>query len=255
MPDEVLLLDIGNTRCKWAWQQGKVFVPGGELFHAGKIETDQLAQISLNHSPSKIVAVCVAGDKAVESLRIQIQHQFGIQLELVTTPSRGQGIKNAYAQSAQLGTDRWAAIVAAYQRWPGYLCVIDAGSALTLDVVRPDGQHLGGYILPGLGMMQNCLLERTAIPMSQKAVKMSSSAQPGDDTASCISNGVLQAACGFIERTVLQLEQGTKETVQCVLTGGDSQYLAAALSIPYVVEPNLVLMGLAHIVSSGTITA
>ena len=248
MSDEVLLLDIGNTRCKWAWQQGEVFIPGGELMHAGQLDADQLVQISLNHSPAKVVAVCVAGDTVAELFRIGVERQFGMQVEFITASSKGQGINNGYVEPLQLGSDRWAAMVAAHQRWPGYLCVIDAGSALTLDIVYPDGQHQGGYILPGLRMMQNCLLQRTAIPMHRKSVIMASNTRPGNDTASCIANGALQAACGLIERTVLHLEQKVEGKLQCVLTGGDSRYLTTALTIPYVVEPHLVLMGLAHII-------
>lgn len=254
MADAILLLDVGNTRLKWAWQSGETFLPGGELAHAGQLGVNQLAQISLHHSPTQVVAVCVAGDKVAESLRILVQRELGKEVELVTAATDVEGIRNAYGQPAQLGSDRWAALIAAHQRWPGYLCVIDAGSALTLDLVRPDGQHLGGYILPGLDMMQNCLFERTAIPLSPGSVSLASSTQPGNSTRSCIANGTLQAACGLIERTILQLEQQCKETVQCVLTGGDSQSLAAALSIPYVVEPHLVLLGLAQIVRSRTVT-
>lgn len=252
MADEVLLLDIGNTRLKWAWQQNQVFVPGGELVHTGLLGSDQLAQISQAHSPAKIVAVCVAEESMRETLRAELQRQLGIPIEFIATPSEGQGIRNGYTQPSQLGSDRWVAMVAARQMWPGYLCVIDAGSALTLDIIQPDGQHRGGYILPGLRMMQTCLLERTAIPVSPKAVIMASTARPGNDTSSCLANGAQQAACGLIERTVLQLEQEAGEPVQCVLTGGDSQYLAATLTVPHVIEPFLVLKGLAHLVSGRT---
>lgn len=254
MSDEILLLDVGNTRLKWAWQSGETFLPGSELVHAGRLGIDQLTQIGRHHSPTRVVAVCVAGDSVAESLRIQVQREFGKQVEFVTAATEVGGIRNAYKQPAQLGSDRWAALIAAHQRRPGYLCVIDAGSALTLDLVRPDGQHLGGYILPGLAMLQNCLLERTAIPLPPGSVNFASGTQPGNSTRSCIANGALQAACGLIERTVLQLEQQGNETVQCVLTGGDSQSLAAVLSIPYEIEPDLVLMGLAQIVRSRTVT-
>lgn len=255
MPDEILLLDLGNTRLKWAWQIGETFVPGGEMVRAGQLDTEQLAQISRQYSPTQVFAVCVAGGTVKASLAKQIQQLFNKQVEFVTAVSQGQGITNAYAQPSQLGSDRWVALVAAHQGWPGHLCVIDAGSAMTLDLIRPDGQHLGGYILPGLGMMQSCLLERTAIPLSSGAVSPDSSTQPGTSTRNCITNGALQAACGLVERTVLQLEQQSKETVQCLLTGGDSQYLAAALTIPHVVEPDLVLKGLAHIARCRTVTA
>ena len=255
MTDKVLLLDIGNTRLKWAWQLGEAFVPGGELANPGQLESGQLSQISREHAPAKIVAVCVAANTTKQAVYSQLQRQFGLPVELITTPSKGQGVYNGYVQPAQLGSDRWAAMVAAHHAWPEYMCVIDVGSALTLDIIHPDGQHQGGYILPGLKMMQTCLLEKTAIPLSPEAVIMTSTTRPGNDSGSCIANGTLQAACGLIERTVLQLEHETKEPVQCILTGGDSQYLAATLTVPHVVEPYLVLKGLAHIISGRTNTA
>lgn len=255
MSDEILLLDVGNTRLKWAWQKGEVFSPGGEITHVGKLGAEVLAQINLNHSPAQVVAVCVADEKVADSLRIGMERQLGYEVEFVTASSQGLGIRNAYVQPTQLGSDRWAALIAAHQGWSGCLCVIDAGSALTLDLLRADGQHLGGYILPGLGMMQNCLLESTAIPMSADSVSLASNTQPGNSTRSCIANGTLQAVCGLIERTVLQLEQQGEETAQCVLTGGDSEYLANALTIPCVIEPDLVLMGLAYIVRNRTVKA
>lgn len=255
MADSILLLDIGNTRLKWAWQQGSTCIPGGELVHGGQLESEQLKQICDKHLPVKVVAVCVAGDIIKQTVHSQFQRQYGIRVEFINTPSAGQGIRNGYVQPTQLGSDRWVAMVAAHQIWSGYLCVIDAGSALTLDILQPDGQHRGGYILPGLKMMQTCLLNKTAIPMPEKAVIMASTTVPGNDTGSCLANGTLQAACGLIERTVIQLEQENREPVKCILTGGDSRYLAATLTVSHVIEPDLVLKGLAYIVGGGTETA
>ena len=123
---------------------------------------------------------------------------------------------------------------------------------MTLDLVQKDGRHLGGYILPGLGMMQHCLVEGSEIPISTDSVILASNTQVGDSTIRCISNGALQAACGLIERTILQFEQQSQETVQCILTGGDSQRLVDNLTIPCVIEPNLVLRGLGHIARNRT---
>jgi len=215
MSDNILLLDVGNTRLKWAWQKGETFLPGGELEHTGQLASEHLAQISVNHSPDQVVAASVAGDKVAESLRIQVQRELGKEVEFVTATTEAQGISDASGQPAQLGSDRWAALIAAHQRWPGYLCVIDAGSALTLDLVRPDGQHLDGYILPGLSMMQNCLLERTAIPLSSSSISLASSTKPGISTGSCIANGTLQAACGLIENRFTARTGGQGNGTMC----------------------------------------
>jgi len=250
MIDDILLLDIGNTRLKWARLKGETFLPGDELLHAGQLDVEMLTQISLDVLPDFVVATCVAGNNNKLLLQEWVQQQLQIDIEFVTAVQQEHGVINAYAEPAQLGSDRWAAMIAARLEWQGNLCVIDAGTALTLDLIQTDGRHLGGYILPGLGLMQHCLLEGTEIPISTDSVILANNSQVGDSTISCISNGALQAACGLVERTILKFEQQCKETVQCILTGGDSQRLADNLTIPCVIEPNLVLQGAGFIARS-----
>jgi type III pantothenate kinase len=250
MFDDILLLDIGNTRLKWARLKGETFIPGDELLHAGQLDVEMLTQISLDVLPDFVVATCVTGNNNKFLLQEWVQQQLQIDIEFVTAVQKEHGVINAYAEPAQLGSDRWAAMIAAHREWQGDLCVIDAGTALTLDLIQTDGRHLGGYILPGLGLMQHCLLEGTEIPISTDSVILPKNSQVGDSTISCISNGALQAACGLVERTILKFEQQCKETVQCILTGGDSQRLADNLTIPCVIEPNLVLRGAGFIARS-----
>lgn len=252
MFNDILLLDIGNTRLKWARLKGETFLPGDELLHAGQLDVEKLTHISLDVLPDHVVAACVAGNNSEHLLREWVQQKLQRELDFVTAEQQMLGVINAYADPTQLGSDRWAAVIAAHQQWQGNLCVMDAGTALTLDLIQSDGRHLGGYILPGLGMMQRCLLDGTEIPVSKDSVKLASNTRTGDSTIRCISNGALQAACGMVERTIMQFEQQCQETVQCILTGGDSQHLADNLTIPCVIEPNLVLRGLGHIARSRT---
>ena len=253
MFDDILLLDMGNTRLKWARLKGETFLPGSELLHAGQLDADTLTQISLDDDvPDYVMATCVAGKKCELLLRQWVQQQFQRDVEIVMAVQQEQGVINSYAEPEQLGSDRWAAMIAAHQEWQGNLCVIDAGTALTLDLVLADGRHLGGYILPGLGMMQHCLLEGTEIPISADSVIPPSNTQVGDSTIRCISNGALQAACGLIERTILSFKKQNQQTVYCILTGSDSQYLADNLTIACDIEPNLVLRGLGYIARSRT---
>ena len=72
-------------------------------------------------------------------------------------------MRNAYAEPARLGIDRWAAIIAAYHRFPEGACVVDCGTACTFDLVDAGGRHRGGYILPGLSAMEGAVLGETAI--------------------------------------------------------------------------------------------
>ena len=250
MFDDVLLLDIGNTRLKWARLKGEIFLPGNEIIHAGQLEDEILAQVAQGISPDRVVAASVAGDKNEVLLRKWGQRQFQKEIEFVTVVQQEHGVINGYTEPAQLGSDRWAAMVAARQERQGNLCVIDAGTALTLDLLQADGHHLGGYILPGLKLMQCCLLEGTKIPISTDSVILAGSSQVGDNTNSCIANGALQAACGLIERTIMQYEQQYNDKILFIITGGDSQYLADNLSVPCAIEPDLVLRGVGHIARS-----
>ena len=252
MFNDILLLDIGNTRLKWASLKDGNFLPGNELLHAGQLDAEMLTQISLNVLPDYIIAACVAGNKTEDLLQEWAQRQLQREIEFVTAVQQEHGLINAYADPAQLGSDRWLAMIAAHHEWQGNLCVIDVGTALTLDLIQANGLHLGGYILPGLEMMQHCLLKETEIPISKDSVILSNNTQVGDDTIRCISNGALQAACGLLERTIMQFEQQSQEPVQCILAGGDSQRLADNLTIPCIIEPNLVLKGLGHIARSRT---
>lgn len=250
MLDDLLLLDIGNTRLKWARLKGETFLPGDELFHSGQLEDEMLMQISQNVLPDYVIAASVTGNKNELLLREWVRRQFQRDIEFITAVQQQHGVINAYADPAQLGSDRWAAMIAAHQEWQGNLCVIDAGTALTLDLIQADGRHLGGYILPGLGMMQHCLLEGTEIPISTDSAILANDSQVGDNTISCIANGALQAACGLVERTIMQFEQLCNDKIQCILTGGDSQRLADNLTMPCVIEPNLVLRGVGLIARS-----
>ena len=253
MLDDILLLDIGNTRLKWARLKDETFVPGDELLHAVQLEDEMLRQVNQDISPDYVMAASVAGNKNELLLREWVNRQFQRDIEFITAAQQTHGVINAYADPAQLGSDRWAALIAAHQEWQGNLCVIDAGTALTLDLIQTDGRHLGGYILPGLGMMQHCLLEGTEIPISTDSVILANDSQVGDNTISCIANGALQAACGLVERTIMQFEQQCNDKIQCILTGGDSQRLADNLTMPCVIEPNLVLRGVGIIACSRVI--
>ena len=250
MPENILLLDVGNTRIKWASLKGSKFLAGAELLHAGQLDSKKLTQISPGILPDRVVAVCVAGNIAEVKLQEWVQRQFQREIEYVTSVQQGHGVINAYSEPTQLGSDRWVAMIAAHHEWQGNLCVIDAGTALTLDLVQSDGRHLGGYILPGLEMMQRCVIEGTEIPMPSDSVILTKNTRLGDSTIGCITNGALQAICGMIERTILQFERHSQETVQSILTGGDSQRLDDNLTIPCDREPNLVLRGLGHIARS-----
>ncbi|MCG6935347.1 MAG: type III pantothenate kinase [Proteobacteria bacterium] len=250
MAGQILLLDVGNSRLKWAWLAGEDFEAGGELSHTGRIDPEtQLRAEGMSH-PEQIIAACVAGAAMETSVQAWMTRQYHQSVTFLSSPAQGCGVINRYSNPASLGIDRWAAMVAARHSYSGDLLVVDAGSAITLDIIRGDGQHLGGYILPGLGLMRAALQGSTDLKIDMDIESVKPDTSPGNSTVSCIQHGILMAVCSLIEASLSQLEKRRGETVQCIMTGGDHQLIAAGLNIPSYAEPLLVLQGLARIARS-----
>jgi len=242
MIEDVLLIDAGNTRLKWACLSGAELARVGEVDYQARLEgwDPDLG----NRRPSRIVLACVAGDEVRDCLVSWAQDKFGIKAENLVTPAAGWGIRNAYRVADQLGIDRWAAMIAAFRKYSGNICVIDAGSALTLDFIRADGRHEGGYIVPGLHRLSQCLVESTSLKSATVLAEGASQRMPGTSTAGCVSQGALQMLCSMIETSLQHYEQEVAAPVQCVLTGGDGEKLSSLLKIECKLEPDLVLQGI-----------
>ncbi len=239
---DVLLIDAGNTRLKWGWLSDTGIVKGGEVENpAGSGGWD--IPTGKTH-PSRVVVACVAADEVREYLTGWSQRKFGIAAEYLSSPAAGWGITNAYQDAARLGIDRWAAMIAAFREYSDNLCVVDAGSALTLDFVRADGRHQGGYIVPGLNRLPQCLIETTSLQPGACPGEGTGQRSPGTSTTDCIRHGALQMLCGMIETGLQQYERQVGTPVRCILTGGDAAQLAAALEIVCELEPDLVLQGI-----------
>ena len=148
------------------------------------------------------------------------------------------GVRNAYTEPHRLGVDRWMALIAARQLTTHPVCVVDCGSAVTIDVLDDKGQHLGGVIMPGLTMMRRALHRNTEqLPFAQETYPLGL----GTSTAAAIHNGTRYALLGAIERVIAS----QTKTLQVFLTGGDAETLLPDLKHPVQVNPDLVLQGLA----------
>lgn len=239
----ILVVDIGNTRIKWACAQGHALSGHAAAIHAGR----PLAQIwsSIGKDaprPERIVASNVAGTAVAESLRAYCRQQFKLVPEFITPSPKAAGVTNGYTDPAQLGSDRWAAIIGAFGRYGGPLCVFGCGTALTVDSVSRDGRHLGGLIAPGLGVMRRALADAApALPVEADG-ELTLFAHA---TRSAVSSGVCYAAVGFIERVVAEVRAQQGAETRVLLTGGDAETLQPGLRERFTLAPHLVLEGLA----------
>ncbi|MBA3565180.1 MAG: type III pantothenate kinase, partial [Gammaproteobacteria bacterium] len=166
----------------------------------------------------------------------------------VVAEKQAFGVRNAYAEPAKLGADRWAAMIGAFTELGGPVSVVDAGTALTVDVVAGDGQHLGGLIAPGLELMCEFLRDRTSdIAALETAHAVGEPGMLADNTADALRNGALNALAGLVERAIAQAEALLdREMRVVVVTGGDADRILAAIRRPATYNPALVLQGLAE---------
>jgi len=249
-----LLIDIGNTNLRWATHDPEAPAPDGEgpllgpiagVRHHGALPIDLLAAWDQLDPPARILAGNVGGEDLAEHLTRATRSLWGIEPRFAATQAQALGVRVAYAEPTRLGVDRWLALVAAHHQGAGAALIVDAGTAITYDLLRADGQHLGGLILPGVHLMRETLLGHTRIP----SVAGPTDPHPGvpwaTDTATAIAGASLQAPAALAERLRRHLRDQVGDSARLILTGGDAERLAPLIHGPVHLQPALVLQGLA----------
>ncbi|EAQ98562.1 type III pantothenate kinase [Congregibacter litoralis] len=235
MTGALILLDIGNSGAKW------LRIDEGKISGAGRLDT---AQIPKTLGPSlqnaKVLIASVAAPELQQELSEKLSAQ-GAVVWFAQTRDSLDGLVNSYADPERMGVDRWLAMLAARRRHSGYLCVVDAGSALTIDLVAPGGEHEGGYIIPGTALMERALFADTRRVRDRVAGAVS--LLPGRSTAEAVSHGLLLAQAGAVDLALKRASQ-RGETPRLLLCGGGAEQLAEALSCEYTLAPRLVFEGL-----------
>jgi type III pantothenate kinase len=247
----LLLIDAGNTRAKWAMLPNEQcgsdalgrWTCCGSVLHA---EVRQLSKVWREQSIVRVLISNVAGDSMRIALEQTLLGALGMRrvpLEWFSSTPALAGVRNGYRDPAQLGSDRFAALIGAHAMFPSQpLIVATCGTATTVDAVTNDGVFLGGMILPGLGLMAGALAENTA-QLPQVAANLDVSEPFADCTATAIVSGCIAAQAGAIERAIAAHERRYGRP-QCVLSGGAAALISPHLPMPHATVDNLVLIGL-----------
>lgn len=224
-----LLLDRGNTRIKWCLRTVSDIQSHGV--------TDLAGLSSLASGVERVLVSSVASEESDRALRESLG------MEAWFAVSRGQSgeLRNSYEFPERMGVDRWLAMLGAWTRSPERLCVIDAGSALTIDLVSASGVHEGGYILPGKALMQRSLLADTDRVRFDSADSFD--AAPGTSTAEAVSHGSALSLAGAV-RFALDRAARNGPVPRIYLTGGDASLLKPLLPEATQHCEHLVLEGL-----------
>ena len=234
----MLAVDAGNSRIKWGVHDGQAWLLQDAASHD---ELDRLAA-GLRAFPGirRAIIANVAGAAVAAALQAMLD-EAGIAVHWVRPTAQASGVGNGYAIPAQLGSDRWAALVAAWHRQQGACVVACAGTALTVDALSARGEFLGGLIVPGLALMKAALHTNTAGLAELEGGLFCSFPS---NTRDAVHSGALQAMAGAIDRVCREL--ASRETCEpaLLLAGGDAVTLQPVLSATCQIVDNLVLDGL-----------
>ena len=243
----MLLVDIGNTRVKAALIEG-----GAALMLPAAGTRDQLPfegwEQAITSAPQRVLVSNVAGPDMAMHLVRYTRERWQLDPEFALPCRHRAGMTTRYQQPEKLGVDRWLAALAAYHEARAAVCVIDVGTALTVDVVTTDGTHLGGLIAPGPDLLRTSLTRGTAQLESEGLSLVEGFA---DNTRDAISLGCTDALGGLLLRVAARLEQHQpREEFHWYLTGGAAPLVEALLPTSAVHLPDLVLRGLAVLAMS-----
>ena len=230
-----LLIDAGNTRIKWA------LVDGQNWLRTGTLAVDQagtLAQLFADAPGVQQIWISnVAGEGVARHIRDIGSGRQADRFHFIVAQQAQCGVRNGYSVPSQLGSDRWAALIAAWHLVRGACLVVNSGTATTVDALSATGEFTGGLILPGVELMQRSLNDATA----QLSPAQGIYAAFPRTTADALFGGAIQACCGAIERQYALLGGSG---IPVVLSGGASAILQNHLNLPLHVVDNLVLQGL-----------
>ena len=237
-----LLLDMGNTRIKWARLAAGKLGGQGAATHVDEDINHAFERVFDGAAPKRVLASNVAGPILAKLLVELCEKRFGVKPEFLVPAAKACGIVNGYTDPQRLGADRWAAVIGAFHAGGGPVCVIDAGTAITVDAVDKQGRHLGGLIAPGPQTMRRALAGATA---ALRDLGEGELALLCKDTRSAVTSGGWYAAAGFIERIAALLKRELGPELKFLLTGGDAERLKELVNTPLTLAPDLVLQGLA----------
>jgi type III pantothenate kinase len=256
---KVLLIDVGNTRIKWARFDGVSLGRQRAAVHSGWGGEDYARKvIGSGRGLERILVSSVAGEKVKRSLTLAARRSGAPVPEFVTSERRRGGVTNGYLEPWRLGVDRFVGSIGAFHLAKGRpVCVVGVGTAMTIDLVDADGQHRGGAIIPAPTLMVDSLLNNTdGIRRRAQGGARGGNSLFGRSTRAAIVQGSRYAAAALVDRAVGEaraLARGRRPIV--MLTGGGAPAIRPLLRSACISVPELVLQGLAALCAEAPLSA
>jgi type III pantothenate kinase len=286
----VLLVDIGNTRIKWAQlRDGRLGRQFAEPFAGWKAKdfarrvfglpasgagsghrakrSSRKGGVSVGGDIDRVIVSSVAGARVNKVFTEAARHAHGPKPEFVASQREAGGVSTAYVEPWRLGVDRFVMAIGAHQLAKGRAaCVISIGTALTIDLVDARGRHRGGAIVPAPPLMVDSLLTKTDGIRRRAGGSEGSSGSDGEGlspargssrsifartTREAIEEGALLAAAAAVDRGIEEARRAVGHSPVVLLTGGGANSVAPLIQRPYWSVPDLVLQGLAVLANAG----
>lgn len=234
-----LVIDIGNTRTKFSvFNRGEILI----TVPVDKMLPGHIDVLKNEYPELKKVILCSVKDYSPE-LREALGNRFQVFMELnEKTPLP---VKNCYETPETLGKDRIAAIVGAFDLYPATnILVIDAGTAITYDIIDENGKYLGGNISPGIDMRFKALNQFTGkLPLVKQ---QNYDRLFGTSTETALLAGVQNGVVFEVDRAIEAFKEFYKN-LKVIITGGNAEFFDKKLKNSFFVNFNLTALGLNRI--------
>ncbi len=236
-----LLIDSGNSFIKWALATDGSFILESQcLTTAVSSLHEKWANCDV---PARVIVSNVAGESVASEIRKVVAVLWQLDAEFIVSSENCCGLTSSYRQPEQLGIDRWMAMLGAYRMTQNPVIVIDCGTAITIDLVNARGLFVGGVIMPGLNTaFQSLRADTDAVEEISDTGTVASAAALSTEEA--VQAGVLFGLAGGIERVVREQSSEIDRIPVIYMTGGDAEKLVPYLTVPILLQPDLVLQGL-----------
>ncbi len=241
------MIDVGNTRTTIARGcAGRISqVSNLEKADVSLRRMREIIQTVADHGPLEGAAI----SSVVPSMTprwARALHVLGVGAPLVVSHKLELGVTIRFPRPARIGADRLANASAALARYRPPVIVADFGTALTFDVVSPEGEYIGGAIAPGLPVMTDYLHEKTAL-----LPHISPTGHPppvGKSTVGAMRIGATVGYRGIVREVVAHLRANPgMKNARLIATGGYARWALQGLNIPFAIDPHLTLRGIARI--------
>jgi type III pantothenate kinase len=249
-PMTFLAIDVGNTRLKWAvyeqpHPQARALASGAVfLENIDKLADGDWAGLA---APARMLGCFVSGDAVKRRIQEQLEI-WDLEPQWVMSSAAEAGLINGYDHPTRLGADRWIAMIGARQRLLARgdrrpMVVVMVGTAVTVEAVDVEGRFLGGFILPGHGIMLQALVSGTAglhVPTGDVC-------EFPTNTSDALTSGGTYAIAGAVERMVQHVQQRFQVEPACIMTGGAGWKMAPSMARPFELVESLIFDGLLEI--------